>query len=100
MTDDRNEVRTKAFFLRKILEFSVCMNRFRWLRYNQTCACFFQMLRGVIKYVVFLGVLIGIGIITKILEGVLENANIKGKQQYNISSQRGRNFGRGFHNRK
>ena len=37
------------------------------------------MFRGVIKYVAFLGVLIGIGIITKVLEQVIENASIKGK---------------------
>ena len=38
-----------------------------------------QMFRGVLKYVAFLGVLIGIGIITKVLEQVIENASIKGK---------------------
>jgi len=37
------------------------------------------MVRGLIKYAVFLGVLLGIGIVTKILEGVIENASIKGK---------------------
>ncbi|KAL9961591.1 hypothetical protein ACROYT_G030558 [Oculina patagonica] len=35
------------------------------------------MFRGVIKYVAFLGVLFGIGIITKILQQVLENTSIK-----------------------
>lgn len=42
-----------------------------------------QMFRGVIKYVAFLGVLIGIGIITKVLEQIVESASIKGKPQHN-----------------
>ena len=44
------------------------------------------MVRGVIKYAAFLGVLIGIGIITKILEEVIESANIKGIPQLRDSS--------------
>jgi len=36
-----------------------------------------MMVRGLIKYAVFLGVLLGIGMVTKILEGVIQNASIK-----------------------
>ena len=39
------------------------------------------MFRGVRKYVAFLGVLNGIGIITKVLEQVIESESIKGKPQ-------------------
>ena len=39
------------------------------------------MFRRVIKYVAFLGVLIGIGIITKVIQQVIESASIKGKPQ-------------------
>ena len=42
------------------------------------------MFRGFIKYIAFLGVLIGIGIITKVLEQVIESASIKGKPQQMI----------------
>lgn len=38
------------------------------------------MVRGVIKYAMFLGVLLGIVVVTKILQGVIENASIKGEK--------------------
>ena len=39
-----------------------------------------QMFRGgVIKYVIFLSVLLGIVILTKVLQNVIEKANIKSK---------------------
>ena len=42
------------------------------------------MFRGVREYVAFLGVLIGIGIITKVLEQVIDSASIKGKPRHII----------------